>query len=296
MSEVSRFKATLVGQAGLLMWAVVSALFVLIKHLPTVEVLFFIFASSAFLSVIWMGLTGSWRSIEKQSIWLWLFNIAGITGSDILFLYASQNAPQQDVVLINYLWPTFIVLLAPLLPSEKFQWKYLASAIISFCGIGILVTNGQGLDSFDWQYAKGYSVAVCCALLWSVYAVASKRFPRQAPEAIGLYCAMGAVALAVIFPHQIIEVTPTWVEILVLVYMGCTSHNIAYICWGFGIRHGNVQSLALQVYLSPFVSLGTLVLLNQAEPSSSLWLAAVCVCGAGLLSAVEWRKLFRKTP
>lgn len=293
MSGVSQFKATLVGQLGLLMWAVVSALFVLIKHLPTIEVLFYIFTSSAVLSIVWMGCTGSWRSIEKQSVWLWLFNIAGISGSDILFLYASQNAPQQEVVLINYLWPTFIVLLAPLLPSEKFQWKYLVSALISFVGIAVLVTDGQGMDSFEWQYAKGYAVTVCCALLWSIYAVASKRFPRQAPEAIGLYCATGSVFLAVFFPSHIMEITPTWTELLILVYMGCTSHNIAYICWGFGMRHGNVRSLALQVYLSPFVSLGTLVLIGHASPSSTLWLAAVCVCGAGLISTVNWRRLIR---
>ncbi len=290
MSGVSQLKATMVGQVGLLMWAVVSALFVLIKHLPTIEVLFYIFSSSAILSVLWLTLTKSWRNIENQSFWLWCFNIAGISGSDILFLCASQNAPQHEVVLINYLWPTFIVLLAPLLPNERFQWKYLISALISFFGIAVLVTDGKGFGSFDWQYAKGYAITICCAVLWSVYAVASKRFKRQAPEAIGLYCLTGAIILAIFFPDKIMEVTPSNNELLVLVYMGCTSHNIAYICWGFGMRHGNVRSLALQVYLSPFVSLGVLMILGEADPSTSLWFSAVCVCGAGLISAIDWRR------
>jgi drug/metabolite transporter (DMT)-like permease len=287
-------KATLIGQVGLCMWAVVGALIALIKHLPTQEILLFVFSISFVVSVLLLSVTKKWHKVKSQKPALWLFNMVGICGTEALFILASKNAPQAEVNLINYLWPTLIILLAPLLPREKFHLKYLISAVLAFSGITILLTQGQGLSALDLGYSMGYLYAFCCAFAWAIYTLTARYYTHQVPEAIGLYCGLGAIAILVMHPQLEFLVPPSTQDLLLLVFMGITSHNLAYMCWTHGVSYGNFKLLSLLVYLSPFISLGTLVLLDITLPSTHLWSSAALVCSAGVISAVDWQKIRNK--
>ncbi len=240
----SSTKATAVGQLGLCMWAIVSALMSLVTRLPSLEILLFIFIISLLCSCTFLSINKSWHSIKSKPLSLWLFNIIGICGSATLFVLASKNAPQAHVNLINYLWPTLIILAAPLLPNEKFEAKYLISAILAFAGIAILLTQGQGLHALDFHYSKGYIYAFCSALSWASYTLTARGHTQQTHETIGLYCGIGAIAILASHPTLEFIIKPTYKELLLLIYMGITSHNLAYMCWGHGVSKGNLDYLA----------------------------------------------------
>ena len=292
-AKVNKFSATLIGELGLTMWALVSALMALVVRLPTTQILFSVFFVSAFVSCILLTVKKKWQCVKSQSWKLWLFNITGVCGSEALFVLASKNAPQAHVNLINYLWPTFVIVLAPLLPGERLEFKYIVSACIAFFGISILLTHGQGFSLLDWQYGLGYGYAFCSALLWACYTLSARKFTQQIPEAIGLYCSMGAFYLLCINPTFQGFIKPTLLEMSLLVYMGITSHNLAYACWTYGINQGHYRVLSLMCYLSPFISIGTLVLLGITQTSAHLWVSALLICLAGLNSAINWRHVAR---
>ena len=153
---VNKWWATGIGELGLTMWALVSALMALVVRLPAIQILMTVFTVSVCTSLILITMNKKWAHVRDQTWGLWLFNIAGVCGSEALFVLASKNAPQAHVNLINYLWPTFVIVLAPLLPEEKLEFKYIVSAFIAFTGITVLLTQGQGLSLLDWQYSKGY--------------------------------------------------------------------------------------------------------------------------------------------
>ncbi len=285
--------ATMVGQMGLTMWALVSALMALVTRLPAAQILMTVFTISACVSFTLLTVNKKWDRVREQSIPLWIINIAGVCGSEALFVLASKNAPQAHVNLINYLWPTFVIVLAPLLPNEEFELKYIVSAIIGFLGITILLTHGQGLSMLEWQYSLGYFYAFSCALLWAVYSLGVRKFTRQIPEAVGLYCGLGAVIMWLINPHFDGYIQPTSFEMGLLIYMGVTSHNLAYSCWAYGINKGHYRLLSLLCYVSPFISIGTLVVLGIAETSQQLWISAIFICLAGLNSAINWHHVSR---
>jgi drug/metabolite transporter (DMT)-like permease len=287
-------KATAVGQVGLCLWALVAALMALVTRLPTIEILLIIFTTSFVFSCIFLTIKKRWHLPASQPLALWFFNLVGICGADTLFVLASKNAPQADVTLINYLWPSLIILLAPLLPSERFQLKYLISIVLAFTGITLLLTKGKGLYALDIHYIKGYIYAFSGAMAWATYTLSARHYTKQIPEAIGLYCGIGALGILVTHPHLEGFIMPTLAEAALLVYMGITSHNLAYMCWNHGASKGNFKLLSLLAYLSPFICTGTLVMIGAAEPSKTLWTSATLVCAAGLTSAIDWKPLIEK--
>ena len=90
---------------------------------------------------------------------------------------ASTAASSVEVSLVNYLWPTMMVLLAAGVSRRRHAvWKVLPGAIVATVGVALAVGGNSGLD---WQAAAGhiadnplpYVLAFAGALAWSVYAV-----------------------------------------------------------------------------------------------------------------------------
>lgn len=90
---------------------------------------------------------------------------------------ASMAASSVEVSLVNYLWPTMMVLLAAAVSRRRHAvWKVLPGAIVATAGVVLAVGGNSGLD---WRAAVQriadnplpYVLAFVGALAWSVYAV-----------------------------------------------------------------------------------------------------------------------------
>jgi drug/metabolite transporter (DMT)-like permease len=142
-------------------------------------------------------------------------------GFHFLLFIALRVAPAVEVNLVNYLWPLFIVVLAPLyLPGVALRRVHLIAAAVGFAGAAIAILGGHESGSAAASVAGttagaattptftspglgpvlGYGMALGSAFIWANYSLQTKRaaldgtgFPTAAIGLFGLVS--GALSL-----------------------------------------------------------------------------------------------------
>jgi hypothetical protein len=111
--------------------------------------------------------------------------VYGLFAYHFLLFIALRHAPPVEANLVNYLWPLFIVVLAPvLLPGVALRWPHVLAAVLGFGGAAIAITGGRSLSG---ALAWGYLPALAAAFIWASYSLLTRRVPAFPTTAIGLF-------------------------------------------------------------------------------------------------------------
>ncbi len=277
-------RATLIGFSAVAMWALLALLTAGSGAVPP-------FLLSALTFAIGTGVGLVMRAMSPPAPHppippvVWLIGIAGLFGYHFFYFTALRNAPAVDASLIAYLWPLLIVVGSALLPGERLRWHHIAGAMLGLAGAFLIVSKGGGL-SFDGAYAFGYAMAGLCALTWSAYSLASRRFPAVPTSVVTWFCA--ATAALSLLCHLALEETVwpegagQWCAVLGL---GLMPVGAAFYTWDYGVKHGNIQVLGAASYAAPLLSTLVLIVAGMAEPTSRILAACVLITAGAVLAA-----------
>ncbi len=70
-----------------------------------------------------------------------------------------------------------------------------------------------------------------------------------------------------------------------MIALGLGPVGLAFYVWDLGVKFGNIQLLGVASYAAPLLSTIVLVLAGIAEPTWTLFLAAILISGGALLAA-----------
>ena len=206
---------------------------------------------------------------------------------------ASTAASSVEVSLVNYLWPTMMVLLAAGVSRRRHAvWKVLPGAIVATVGVALAVGGNSGLD---WQAAAGhiadnplpYVLAFAGALAWSVYAVFTPSWSHGV-DGTSVFFPCVAVALWIIHfaSGQGWPAEPPSLVAWLFVFIAAAWWAIGggYACWGYGILHGSMERLAIASYATPVLSTGASAVLLGLALSLPFWCGALLVAAGSVLN------------
>lgn len=285
--------ATLVGSTAVLMWGLLALFTTLTGNVPPFLLAALSFGiATAMIIIKWLVRGENIITHLRQPLGAWVLGVIGLFGYHFFYFMALRNAPPLEAGLIAYMWPLLIVLFSALLPGEKLRWWHVVGAIAGFFGAALLVTGGTKIGSFNTEYILGYTMAVACALTWSIYSVVNRRFPHVPTDTVGGFCAVVAVLAATC--HFIFETTvlpETSEQWLAVFGLGLLPVGAAFFTWDYGTKHGNIQALGAFSYAAPLIS--TLILIAAGKGEASWIVAASCVLiiGGALIAS---RDLFRR--
>lgn len=286
-AEAKRLTATLAGGTAVLLWALLALFTTWASGIPPFQLVSLCFTVAALIGfgVIARKGRAGWQSL-RQPAGAWALGSFGLFGYHFFYFMALGNAPAVEASLIAYLWPLLIVVFSALLPGERLRWFHLAGALLGLAGAGLLVTKGQGL-AFDTRYGLGYLAAVACALTWSIYSVANRRFGSVPTDTVAGFCA--AAALLGFISHALFEtwVTPTAPQWGAILLLGLGPVGAAFFVWDYGTKHGHIQALGALAYAAPLLSTLLLIAFGQAEATWSVALACGLIVGGALLASLE---------
>ena len=286
-AEAKRLTATLAGGTAVLLWALLALFTTWASGIPPFQLVSLCFTVAALIGfgVIARKGRAGWQSL-RQPVGAWALGSFGLFGYHFFYFMALGNAPAVEASLIAYLWPLLIVVFSALLPGERLRWFHVTGALLGLAGAGLLVTKGQGL-AFDTRYGLGYLAAVACALTWSIYSVANRRFGSVPTDTVAGFCA--AAALLGFVSHALFEtwVMPTATQWGAILLLGLGPVGAAFLVWDYGTKHGHIQALGALAYGAPLLSTLLLIAFGQAEATWSVALACGLIVGGALLASLE---------
>ena len=265
--------ATLFALGAIALWATLASLGVALAHVPP-----FLLTGLALVigSVPAWPLARGWR-VPASTLALGVY---GLFGFHFLLFIALRHAPPVEANLVNYLWPLFIVVLAPVfLPDLRLRPVHVAAALAGFVGAALAILGGRSVEG---GLAWGYVPALGSAFVWASYSLMTRRVPHFPTAAVGLFgLVSGVLALLchLAFEPDVWLSGRDWVLIVVT---GLGPLGAAFFLWDAALKRGDARRIGILSYLTPLAS--TLLLVATTGRPLTIWVAvaAVLIVGAAI--------------
>jgi drug/metabolite transporter (DMT)-like permease len=281
-------RANLYALAAIALWGALSALGVSLQHVPP-----FLLTGVALM----VGSVLAWPAVLKdRRQWqvapsALTLGVATLFGFHFILFIALRMAPAVEVNLVNYLWPLFIVVLAPFyLPGVRLRGVHVVAALVGFVGAAIAILGGSagGAGSAPASNpALGYGLALLSALIWTNYSLQTKRLEQKgqgfSTAAIGLFGLISGVLSCVC--HVLLEpaVSLTLRDGLLLVVMGLGPLGAAFFLWDKALKLGDARHIGILSYLTPLLSTVMLMGVTNRALTWNIALAATLIVGAAVV-------------
>jgi drug/metabolite transporter (DMT)-like permease len=272
--------ANLYALGAIALWALFASLGVSLKHVPP-----FLLTGVALLigSALALPFVLRDRTQWKIPVTTLALGVYGLFGFHFLIFIALRHAPAVEANLVNYLWPLFMVVLAPLfLRGVQLRTVHVAAALLGFAGAAIAIlgaSNGAATGGWSW----GYLPALGSAFIWASYSLLTKRVPAFPTAALGLFgLASGGLSLLC---HWALEPAAalSGQDWLLLAVMGLGPLGAAFFLWDKALKLGDARQIGILSYLTPLGSTALLMLVSGRALSWSIGLAAMMIIGAAVL-------------
>lgn len=201
----------------------------------------------------------------------------------ILLFGSFSLAPAGQANMINYLWPTFVVVFSIILLREKFNYKTVLAILTSFLGALIVFTRAD-LSNFNSEYSIGYLLAFFAAMAYGLFSVLGKRLPYEKFTSMVVYyiSSLTLISLTILMFSNF--VVPTRITtILGLLFLGGLANSLGFVFWFKALSLGQTHKIANIIYINPFLSLIFVYLINNETIPAISILGLVLIVGGILM-------------
>lgn len=212
-----------------------------------------------------------------------LLGVYGLFGFHFLLFMALRHAPPVEANLVNYLWPLFMVVLAPvLLPGVRLRAVHVVAALMGFTGAAIAILGNHSAGA-QGAWSWGYLLALSSGLIWASYSLWTQRVPAFATAAVGLF---GLVSgLLSLLCHALLEpaIALSGQDWQMLVLLGLGPLGGAFFLWDKALKLGDARQIGILSYITPLASTALLMVVSGRPLSWNIALAAAMIIAAALL-------------
>jgi drug/metabolite transporter (DMT)-like permease len=205
----------------------------------------------------------------------WLVARGVIGATSVYLLYRGiMNLGLGKGTILNYTYPIFAALLAPLILKERLTWDVLAAGVVSFLGIWLVVSPGP-FSSISVEDL----LALTGGLLSGIAVVVIKKL-RETDTPFVIYLAQCVFGLLVVaWPTAVSSFGFHGTEWLILAGIGVVA-TVAQLAMTWAYKHVPATEGSLLAFLTPVLNvlLGVLVFGEQMHLSTIAGSALVLLC------------------
>ncbi|MFP5260216.1 MAG: DMT family transporter [Acidobacteriota bacterium] len=154
--------------------------------------------ASVFLYFLTARIEGRYPRLSRRELpWLLTLAATGIFAYNALFFAGLRTVPAGRAALIVACIPSVVALFSGLLFRETFPPAKLAGIVLSFFGVGFIVSGGDAAALFAQGLSGGDLCIFGCVAAWAAYTLAGKKaMERISPyRAVTWSCILGALML-----------------------------------------------------------------------------------------------------
>lgn len=195
----------------------------------------------------------------------------------ILLYFGYANAQGLEVLVLQYSWPIFIVILSIPLLKEKLTLRRLLSIIAGFFGVIIVLTKGN----FSQLHLGNINVDIIVllgAFSFALFSVLSKKVNLE-PYTLNTVYFFTATVISFISMIILSKFTlPQFNDMLPILINGLLVNGFSYIFWIKALKKAEASFIAPFVFIAPVLAALYLIIFFD-EP-------VLPVYGIGLLSVI----------
>jgi len=205
----------------------------------------------------------------------------GLLGSTLFFFSAAKHVGVTEAIAISFVSPLAVVFLAWPLLGERVTFVRLASVVIGFVGVMIVIRPGSSV--FQWASL----MMLASAIFYAVYQIVVRRVAAvDSPATTAFYCALGCtVATSFLVPFHW-RTPDNWRDLAMMVSLGI-SGGFGHYCVARAFSYAPANLIAPLNYTQMIGSVVIGYLMFAEIPDFYTWLGSAVIIAAGLL--VGWQ-------
>jgi drug/metabolite transporter (DMT)-like permease len=261
-----------------MLWALIPVVSKLGQsELDNHQFLFWSSLVSLFTFVVILGANKSFYKFKnlKPNNWIQA-TILGMLGTYlyyILLYFGYAKAKGLEVLIIQYCWPIFVILLSIPILKEMLTIRKSVSIILGFIGVSIVLTKGDFANiHFDNLFVNG--IVLTAAFVFGLFSVLSKKIKVDSLVLVTIYFLTAAIASFISMLSLSNIKLPSFHTIIPILINGVFVNGISYILWIKALKIGDASFLAPFVFLTPVISTILLILFFN-EPFEMIYIAGM---------------------
>ena len=207
----------------------------------------------------------------------------------LLLYFGYKNANGLEVLVIQYMWPIFIVFLSLTILKEDFTKIKLISVILGFVGVLLVITKGD-FSTLNFSQIDILLIVMIGSLSFALFSVLSKVVKIDATNAVMIYF-FSAIIYSIISIQYFSEFTlPTskdWISILI---NGIFLNGISYLFWVKALKIFDASKVAPFIFITPILSAFFLILFFDEPILSIYFIGLFLVIISGLINSFKSKK------
>lgn len=198
----------------------------------------------------------------------------------ILLYFGYANSKGLEVLVLQYSWPIFIVILSIFILKEKLTFFRALSVLFGFVGVFLILTKGN----FGQIHFENFSVDILilgAAFVFGLFSVLSKKVRLEPYTMITIYFLTATIASFSSMLWLSEFSWPTADAIIPILVNGLFVNGFSYIFWIKALKEAKASFVAPFVFITPVLSALYLILFFQEKllPIYILGLFAVVLGG-----------------
>lgn len=197
--------------------------------------------------------------------------------------WAQSDEQAAHVTLINYLWPTLVVLLSV---RRRLSWGILIGAFLALTGVIYAADFNEGLTRS--VNLRVILLAAWAALAWSLYSVLLKRFPPATALTNAVILGSASVVMSLIWASNPVVIEASFERGLNASLLLGSLTAAGYVLWDKSMAAGNITVLGLMGNFTPILAVFILAAVTGSSITTSTWYGCILVVAG---SVISWRGL-----
>src|ERR1035437_8881 len=219
--------------------------------------------------------------LKKHYLFFIITGVIGLGIQQIFYLKSFQLLPASQVVIVFYLYPLFMIILAGLILKEKTSLISVFLVLVGFFGVYVLASNGTFIKL---DINTGLIVTLLASLSWGLFSVLIKLRKINAEISMFLFNLVGLVFLIALVPVFGFNYFITLTETLGILYLALIPTAFAFVLWNKALQLTTTSVCSNISFLTPLFSLIIISLVLKEKITFNQIIGLIIILGSVFLN------------
>ncbi len=252
----------------------------------------FLFWSSLVSFAVLLGATIAANKVGRlvewsSKDWAWI-GFLGFLGTYVYYLLiylGYSTATGLEVLVTQYTWPIFVVILSAVILGERLSFRKLVSLGLGFTGVFLVLTKGE-VQKVDVSNASVIALVAVGAFCFALFSTLSKRVEREPLGVVTAYFLVATTASFISMMTLSDFALPSRGEVGPVLLNGVIVNGFSYVLWIWALRATEASYLAPFTFITPVLSAVYLIAFFD-EPFLAVYLVGLgLVVVGGLVNSL----------